>query len=90
MDGTWSKRPIGFVLSSYHFSLIANIRENYKGLCHYCGQQFSPAQLSMDHIVPLARSGKSTKGNTVPACVECNQKKKLETPAEATLKKLWK
>ena len=30
----------------------------------------------MDHIVPLVRGGKSTKGNVVPACKECNTKKK--------------
>jgi 5-methylcytosine-specific restriction endonuclease McrA len=60
----------------------------HKGICHYCGQQFSPDQLSMDHIVPLARGGKSTKGNIVPACAECNRKKKLETPAEAILRKI--
>ena len=60
----------------------------HKGLCHYCSQQFSPDQLSMDHIVPLARGGKSTKGNIVPSCVECNRKKKLETPAETALRKL--
>ena len=29
----------------------------------------------MDHVVPLARGGKSTKGNTVPACIEYNHKK---------------
>ena len=60
----------------------------HQGQCHYCGKQFLPDQLSMDHIVPLARGGKSTKGNIVPACVECNKKKKLETPAETVLKKL--
>ncbi len=60
----------------------------HKGICHYCGKQFPPAQLSMDHIVPLARGGKSTKGNIVPSCMECNRKKKLETPAEAVLRKL--
>ena len=60
----------------------------YKGTCHYCGEQFQADQLSMDHIVPLARGGKSTKGNIVPSCMECNRKKKLETPAEAALKKL--
>lgn len=60
----------------------------HKGLCHYCGNSFQPDQLSMDHVVPLARGGKSTKGNTVPACHECNQKKKLETPAEAVLRNL--
>ena len=60
----------------------------HRGSCHYCGQQFSPDQLSMDHIVPLARGGKSTKGNIVVACMECNRKKKLETPAEAVLRKI--
>jgi 5-methylcytosine-specific restriction endonuclease McrA len=36
----------------------------------------------MDHIVPLIRGGKSTKGNMVPACKACNNKKKHMLPAE--------
>ena len=60
----------------------------HQGICHYCSRQFSADQLSMDHIVPLARGGKSTKGNIVAACVECNRKKKLETPAETILRKI--
>jgi 5-methylcytosine-specific restriction enzyme A len=36
----------------------------------------------MDHIVPLVRGGKSTKGNLVPACKECNNKKKYLLPME--------
>lgn len=59
-----------------------------KGLCHYCGQKFPPAQLTMDHIVPVARGGTSTKGNVVPACKKCNQEKKLTTPVEEALKKI--
>jgi 5-methylcytosine-specific restriction endonuclease McrA len=59
-----------------------------KGLCHYCGQKFAPAQLTMDHIVPVARGGTSTKGNVVPACKKCNQEKKLTTPVEEALKKI--
>ncbi len=46
------------------------------GLCHYCGKKFPAAELTMDHIVPIVRGGKSTKGNVVPACKECNNKKK--------------
>ncbi len=53
-----------------------------KGICHYCGQPTPPAQLTMDHIVPLARGGKSTKGNVVPACKPCNTKKKQLLPME--------
>jgi 5-methylcytosine-specific restriction protein A len=30
----------------------------------------------MDHIVPLVRGGRSTKGNVVPSCKACNTDKK--------------
>lgn len=59
-----------------------------KGLCHYCGKKFKAAELTMDHIVPVARGGKSAKGNVVPACRPCNQSKKLSTPVEDALKKI--
>lgn len=53
-----------------------------KGVCYYCGQSVPPGELTMDHIVPIARGGKSTKGNIVPACKECNNKKKQLLPME--------
>lgn len=46
------------------------------GRCHYCGRQVSPRALTMDHLVPLARGGRSTKGNLVPACKDCNTAKR--------------
>lgn len=46
-----------------------------RGVCYYCGKKVPPGELTMDHIVPLSRGGKSTKGNIVPACKECNNKK---------------
>ncbi|MFA7711719.1 MAG: HNH endonuclease [Candidatus Neomarinimicrobiota bacterium] len=52
------------------------------GICHYCGKKFKPEELTMDHIVPIVRGGKSTKSNVVPACKECNNKKKYLTPVE--------
>jgi 5-methylcytosine-specific restriction endonuclease McrA len=51
-------------------------RRRGAGLCHYCEKKFPPAELTMDHIVPIIRGGKSTKGNVVAACKECNNKKK--------------
>jgi 5-methylcytosine-specific restriction protein A len=53
-----------------------------RGICHYCGQKFPPPQLTMDHIVPLIRGGKTTRGNVAPACKECNRKKKYFLPIE--------
>jgi 5-methylcytosine-specific restriction enzyme A len=59
-----------------------------KGICHYCGQKFGPKALTMDHIVPVARGGTSTKGNVVPSCKQCNTNKKLHTPVELAFKKI--
>jgi len=53
-----------------------------KGICHYCKKPTSPRELTMDHIVPVSRGGRSTKGNVVPACKECNNKKKQLLPME--------
>ena len=53
-----------------------------KGVCHYCKSPTPPKKLTMDHIVPVSRGGKSTKGNVVPACKECNNKKKQLLPME--------
>jgi 5-methylcytosine-specific restriction endonuclease McrA len=36
----------------------------------------------MDHIVPIIRGGKASKNNVVPACKECNSKKKYLLPLE--------
>ena len=59
-----------------------------KGLCHFCQQSVGTDNLTMDHLVPLARGGKSTRGNIVPACQACNKKKQLCTPVESLLDRL--
>jgi 5-methylcytosine-specific restriction protein A len=53
-----------------------------KGVCYYCGRSVLPKELTMDHIVPIARGGRSTKGNVVAACKECNNEKKQLLPME--------
>lgn len=59
-----------------------------KGKCHYCQKIFNPNDLTMDHIVPIARGGKSKKANVVPSCKKCNSEKKLKTPVEEILSKM--
>ena len=61
-----------------------------EGICHYCGKKFSKEELTMDHIVPVARGGKSIKGNVVVSCAACNQSKGLSTPVDIILDKLKK
>ena len=59
-----------------------------QGRCVYCEGTFPRDDLTMDHIVPLARGGRSTKGNVVPCCKACNATKRYWTPAELRLQQL--
>ncbi len=59
--------------------------ERAKGVCHYCGKHVAPDALTMDHVVPVARGGRSSKANVVPCCDACNKSKKCLTPAEQIL-----
>lgn len=52
------------------------------GVCHYCGGQVAPKELTLDHVVPVVRGGRSTRGNCVPCCKKCNNQKKYMLPVE--------
>lgn len=52
------------------------------GLCHYCGKKTAFKDITMDHLIPLARGGRSTRDNLVPSCKKCNNKKKSMLPLE--------
>jgi len=52
------------------------------GRCYYCGDEAPSHELTMDHVVPVIRGGKSVKNNIVPACKTCNNKKRHCLPLE--------
>ena len=53
-----------------------------QGVCHYCQETFKQHQLTMDHIVPIAQGGTSTKANVVAACKACNTAKGHTSPLD--------
>lgn len=53
-----------------------------RGVCYYCKRRIPPKELTMDHIVPIIRGGFTRKGNVVPCCKDCNNKKKYMLPIE--------
>jgi 5-methylcytosine-specific restriction protein A len=59
-----------------------------KGVCYHCEKKFAPAELTMDHLIPIARGGKSDKKNCVPSCKDCNTKKGYKTRAELAMDEL--
>ncbi len=53
-----------------------------QGQCHYCKRRVKVDTLTMDHVVPIVRGGRTSKGNVVACCKECNSKKKHMLPIE--------
>lgn len=51
--------------------------------CQYCGLRPGMHELSIDHVMPRSRGGRSTWENCVLACRRCNRKKRNRTPNQA-------
>lgn len=64
------------------------LRDNYT--CQYCGTVPPRDELTIDHVIPRSRGGKSVWENVVLACMRCNMKKGNRLPEEAGLKLLSK
>jgi len=61
-------------------------RDNY--MCQYCG--LKETTLTVDHILPKSRGGKTNWGNVVVACKPCNLKKGNRTAREANMELIKK
>lgn len=53
--------------------------------CQYCGKRFREKDLTMDHVLPKSRGGKSTWKNVVAACYPCNHTKGDRLPSECRI-----
>src|SRR2546423_13366096 len=45
------------------------VRDRFR--CQYCGQKRAAHQLTLDHLTPRARAGRSTPANLATGCVPC-------------------
>ena len=75
-------RPEVVILSTYHGIPCREVSFTRRNLyrrdnmtCQYCGRRKQAQRLSIDHVTPKSRGGKSTWENCVLACVPCNSKK---------------
>lgn len=67
-----------------------NIFERDGFRCAYCLNKFSAKELSIDHILPVSRSGPTSYENCVSACKPCNNRKANRTPEQAGMPLLIK
>lgn len=70
------RRPLPELKVTRH-ALMA--RDDYT--CQYCGRR--DGGLTVDHVIPRSKGGRSTWENMVTCCVRCNNKKGGRTPEEA-------
>ena len=57
------------------------VRDGFK--CAYCSAKKD--KLTIDHIIPRSRGGKTDFENCVAACKSCNNKKGNKTPSEVNM-----
>ncbi len=62
------------------------LRDGYT--CQYCGRKFNPSDLTIDHVIPRARGGRTSWDNVVTCCRRCNARKGDRTPEEVGMKLL--
>jgi 5-methylcytosine-specific restriction endonuclease McrA len=54
--------------------------------CQYCGAGLAARDLTLDHVRPRSRGGRTAWDNVVAACRACNTHKRDRTPAEAGMR----
>lgn len=53
--------------------------ERFSNACAYCG---ATNKITLDHFIPLSKSGVDSLSNFVPACLSCNSSKQFHNPKE--------
>ncbi len=63
-----------------------NILLRDRNTCQFCGCVFPSSELTLDHVLPRSRGGRSSWENLVASCYRCNNTKGDRTPEEAGLR----
>lgn len=62
-----------------------NLYRRDRHQCQYCGRRAEPREMSIDHVRPRSRGGRTDWENCVLACLGCNHRKADREPHEAGL-----
>lgn len=60
-----------------------NVLVRDRFVCAYCGKKANP--LTIDHVIPRSKGGKTSWENCVACCKACNNNKGARTPREAKM-----
>lgn len=65
-----------------------NLYRRDRYTCQYCGDTPGSQELSIDHVKPRSKGGRTTWENCVLACIACNKRKGSRTLKEARMRLL--
>ncbi|MGH2520165.1 MAG: HNH endonuclease, partial [Chloroflexota bacterium] len=65
-----------------------NILMRDRNTCQYCGVSHPAHTMTLDHVLPRSRGGKSAWENLVASCHACNHRKGDRLPHEAGMRLL--
>lgn len=84
------------VKNTRHSSLLPQRRKTPRAIfsrdnntCAYCGNRFSHANLTQDHIIPKGQGGSDDWTNLISSCFPCNNRKGNRTPEQAQMPLLF-
>lgn len=66
------------------FSRKALVKRD-KNTCQYCGTKLTASEITIDHVFPRSKGGKTSFLNCVVCCHVCNNKKADRTPEDANM-----
>lgn len=66
-------------------NMRARVLMRDRNRCQYCGKKGTTFDLTLDHILPRSRGGRTVAENLCAACQECNNRKSDRTPEEARM-----
>lgn len=66
----WEQTPRRYVITARDWNRLL---ARHHGRCAYCDEKHD--RMQVEHVVPLARGGRHSVGNLLPACPPCNGSK---------------
>lgn len=79
---SWETKVPAVIMMREYINPKINIRFSKSNLylrdqytCLYCNQRIHKQDLTMDHLVPVSKGGKTNWDNMVTSCSDCNCKK---------------
>ena len=64
-----------YIPKQHRAEIKRQIKEKWNHQCAYCGTKEKHKELTLDHVIPLAKMGTDDYFNLLPACRPCNLSK---------------